>query len=80
MSVHVPWVARQGTNSDEHAEGLTIRVASGASHVVSSWQHPGEPTWDVQVAGEHGVLRAELQPSIALEWNGDAGACCARAR
>lgn len=59
-----------GHLTDEHAE-LTIRFASGLTgRVVSSWQHVGEPIWDVQVAGERGVLRAELQPLPSLERDG----------
>ncbi len=59
-----------GHGSDEHAE-VTLSFADGRrAQVVSSWQHPGDPQWDVQVAGDHGVVRAELQPLPTLERDG----------
>ena len=60
-----------GHNSDEHAEVWLHHRRGVVSHVVASWKHPDGPTWDAQVSGEHGVVRADLQPSIALEWNGE---------
>lgn len=61
----------EGHGSDEHAE-VTLHYGGGhTATVVASWQAGPEPTWDVQVAGEHGVLRAELLPVQRLEYNGD---------
>lgn len=60
-----------GHGSDEHAE-VTLRYRSGFhARVVASWQAGPEQLWDVQVAGEAGVLRAELMPSYSLEFNGE---------
>ncbi len=60
-----------GHGSDEHAE-VTLHFRSGfAAHVVSSWQAGPESMWDAQLAGEQGVVRADLQPEQRLEWNGD---------
>ncbi|MFM2076229.1 MAG: hypothetical protein RJA49_119 [Actinomycetota bacterium] len=60
-----------GHGSDEHAD-VHLHFASGFSaHVVSSWQAGPEPLWDVQLAGDTGVLRAELLPVPRLEHNGD---------
>lgn len=57
--------------SDEHAE-VTLRYRSGfTAHVVASWQAGPEPLWDIQVAGDRGVVRAELAPGHTLEHNGD---------
>lgn len=59
-----------GHDSDEHAE-VWLHYATGpVIHVVASWQAT-DVVWDVQVAGEGGVLRAELLPSAALEANGE---------
>lgn len=61
----------EGHGSDEHAE-LTMRYRSGlTASVVSSWQGGPEPLWDAQVAGQQGVLRAEIIPTQSLELNGD---------
>lgn len=61
-----------GHDSDEHAD-VTIVFASGLqARVVSSWQAGPLPVWDVQLASESGVLRAELLPEPALEHNGEA--------
>ena len=58
-------------DSDEHAD-VWLRYRSGlVAHVESSWQAGPEPLWDVQVAGETGVVRAELLPAQLLELNGD---------
>jgi predicted dehydrogenase len=60
-----------GHGSDEHAE-VVLHFRSGfTARVVSSWQAGPESMWDAQLAGEHGVARAELQPVQRLEWNGD---------
>lgn len=57
--------------SDEHAD-VSLRYRSGlVAHVVSSWQAGPEPVWDAQVAGELGVVRAELLPVQSLELNGN---------
>ncbi|MEI8240701.1 MAG: hypothetical protein WCI22_14905, partial [Actinomycetota bacterium] len=48
------------------------RYAAGLrAHVIASWQSTNEQIWDAQIAGELGVLRAELQPAYVLEYNGD---------
>lgn len=61
----------EGHSSDEHAE-VTLHFQSGfTARVVSSWQGAPEPVWDIQLAGEQGVLRADLMPTPTLEWNGD---------
>ena len=60
-----------GHGSDEHAE-VRIHFAGGfAATVVASWQAGPEPAWDIQVAGETGVVRAELLPGVLLEANGE---------
>ena len=60
-----------GHGSDEHAE-VTLHFGNGfTARVVSSWQAGPDPTWDAQLAGERGVLRAELLPVPRLEYNGD---------
>ena len=61
----------EGHNSDEYAS-VTLHFGSGfTAHVESSWQHGPEPQWDVQLAGDTGVIRAELLPHTSLEFNGD---------
>ncbi|MDO8364372.1 MAG: Gfo/Idh/MocA family oxidoreductase [Actinomycetota bacterium] len=61
----------EGHGSDEHAE-VWLRYRSGlVASVVASWQAGPEPMWDAQVAGDAGVLRAELIPAPMLEYNGD---------
>jgi predicted dehydrogenase len=60
-----------GHGSDEHAD-VTLHFASGfTARVESSWQHGPEPQWDAQLAGDAGVVRAELLPATTLEFNGD---------
>lgn len=65
----------EGHGSDEHAD-VHLHYDSGlTAHVVSSWQagpaaKMPDQLWDVQVAGERGVVRAELIPSYTLEHNG----------
>ncbi len=60
-----------GHGSDEHAD-VTLHFRTGfTAHVVSSWQAGPEPVWDAQLAGEQGVVRAELMPHVRLELNGD---------
>jgi predicted dehydrogenase len=60
-----------GHGSDEHAE-VTLHFRSGfTATVVSSWQFGPDPLWDAQLAGDEGVVRAELLPAPRLEWNGD---------
>ncbi|MEI7548087.1 MAG: hypothetical protein WCK21_08520, partial [Actinomycetota bacterium] len=60
-----------GHGSDEHAV-VKLRYRSGfTAHVVASWQAGPGQVWDLQVAGEQGVLRAELLPTHVLEYNGD---------
>lgn len=61
----------EGHNSDEHAD-VHLRYRSGlVAHVVASWQAGPGPQWDAQLAGDTGVVRAELLPVQSLEFNGD---------
>lgn len=60
-----------GHGSDEHAEVRLHHRGGLVSHVTSSWQAGPGQVWDAQVAGDRGVVRAELQPMIALEHNGN---------
>jgi predicted dehydrogenase len=61
----------EGHGSDEHAD-VTLHFRSGfTARVVSSWKAGPEPVWDAQLAGEQGVVRAELMPTVRLEFNGD---------
>lgn len=57
--------------SDEHAEVRLHHRGGLVSHVTASWDAGPGQVWDAQVAGEKGVVRAELQPAIALEHNGN---------
>ena len=60
-----------GHGSDEHAK-VRLHFGSGfGATVISSWQAGPEPLWDAQLAGEQGVLRAEIFPKPMLEFNGD---------
>lgn len=60
----------EGHGTDEHAE-VTLGFATGfTASVVASWQS-AQPQWDLQLAGDRGVVRAELMPAVRLEWNGD---------
>lgn len=60
-----------GHGSDEHAD-VTLHFRSGfTAHVVSSWQFGPDQVWDAQIAGDQGVVRAELAPLVRLELNGD---------
>jgi myo-inositol 2-dehydrogenase/D-chiro-inositol 1-dehydrogenase len=60
-----------GHRSDEHAD-VRLHFASGLrARVVASWQAGPEPVWDAQLAGELGVVRAEIFPAPTLEYNGD---------
>jgi predicted dehydrogenase len=59
-----------GHRSDEHAD-VRLHFASGLrARVVASWQAGPDPVWDAQLAGEDGVLRAEIFPAPTLEFNG----------
>lgn len=61
----------EGHNSDEHAD-VRLRYRSGlVAHVVASWQAGPGPQWDAQLAGDTGVVRAELLPVQSLEFSGD---------
>lgn len=59
-----------GHGSDEHAEVTFVHGGRSLIHLVSSWQAGPGSQWDVQVAGDTGVVRLELQPEVSLEWNG----------
>jgi predicted dehydrogenase len=55
---------------DEHAS-VTLHFASGLDATVeSSWRHPSAE-WDLQAASDTGVVRAELQPEVSLEHDGE---------
>lgn len=59
-----------GHGSDEHAE-VEIGFSDGfRATVVSSWQGPDDGLWDLQIAGERGVVRLELRPEPRAEMNG----------
>lgn len=58
-------------DSDEHAEVELTFTSGFRGRVVASWQAGPEPRWDAQLAGTDGVVRAELLPEQALEYNGD---------
>lgn len=60
----------EGHGSDEHAEVTFTHGSRALVHLVASWQGRTAPQWDVQVAGDDGVVRLELQPEVSLEWNG----------
>jgi len=59
-----------GHGSDEHAEVWLHHRGGLVTHVVASWQ-AADVVWDVQVAGDRGVLRAELLPTLGLEVDGE---------
>jgi predicted dehydrogenase len=71
-------VGGAGHGSDEHAAVWLHHRNGLVSHVVASWQDGPDQLWDVQVAGDQGVVRAELQPALSLEYNGDTVALPAR--
>ena len=55
---------------DEHAE-VEITLDTGlVLRVVASWR-ASTPRWDLQVASDEGVVRADLLPHLTLEHNGD---------
>lgn len=55
---------------DEHAE-VVLTFASGLEATVeASWRHPSTE-WDLQAASDTGVVRAELQPEVRLERDGE---------
>ena len=57
-------------NSDEHAEVTLVFESGLRASVVSSWQCGPEPLWDIEVASETGVIRADLLPERSLELHG----------
>jgi len=61
----------EGHGSDEHAEVRLAFRGGFEATVVASWQAGPQPEWDIQVAGATGVVRAELFPTVHLEYNGD---------
>ncbi len=78
QAVSARLVGGPGHDGDEHADVWLHHRNGLVSHVVASWQAGPDQLWDVQVAGDHGVVRAELQPALSLEYNGDAVARPAR--
>ncbi|MCU0310291.1 MAG: Gfo/Idh/MocA family oxidoreductase [Acidimicrobiales bacterium] len=55
---------------DEHAV-VRLRFESSLVAVVEcSWRHPTSE-WDLQAAGDTGVVRAELMPDVVLERDGE---------
>jgi len=71
VSVEAELRGGAGHDSDEHAEVVLVFASGFRGRVVASWQAGPAPQWDAQLAGDHGVVRAELLPQQALEFNGD---------
>lgn len=64
--------ASDATAGIDDAADVMLHFDSGLrAHIVASRRSTGGPTWDVQVAGESGVLRADIVPTPQLEHNGD---------
>ncbi|MCD9622401.1 Gfo/Idh/MocA family protein [Rhabdothermincola salaria] len=60
----------EGIDVDDHAV-VEVHLASSLPITVeASWRHP-TTVWDLQAAADTGVVRAELQPGLLLEHNGD---------
>ncbi len=57
--------------TDEHADVELTFSDGGRGRVVASWQAGPGPVWDVQKAGETGVIRAEIFPHPLLEADGE---------
>ena len=60
----------EGIEVDDHAVVELHTESSLRISVEASWRHP-TTVWDLQAAGDVGVVRAELQPGLLLEHNGD---------
>jgi predicted dehydrogenase len=60
-----------GHHTDEHAVVQLGFVSGLVARVVASWQAGPRPQWDVQLASDTGVLRAELLPEPQLEHDGE---------
>jgi predicted dehydrogenase len=59
-----------GTSDDEADVDLTF--SNGVhTHAAVSWRGHGSQVWDLQIAGEHGVLRLDMDPTPTLEHNGE---------
>ena len=60
-----------GDTTDTHAD-VTLSFASGLqARVISSWDGPESGVWDVQASSRTAVLRLDLRPSVAMEFNGE---------
>lgn len=55
---------------DEHAEVELVLDTGLVARVVASWRSP-ETQWDLQVASDTGVVRADLIPHLSLELDGE---------
>ncbi len=63
---------RYAANDVDDEADVTLRFGAGLhAHVVASRRATVGPIWDVQVAGQSGVLRADIVPTPSLEHNGD---------
>ncbi len=71
VSVTARLVGGDGHGSDEWAEVILSYTDGLRARVETSWKAGPEPIWDVQLASATGVLRAELQPEVVLEHNGE---------
>lgn len=68
------WVnTSAASNPGRSTVELRLRYRTGlTAQVTAGWLHRGEPHWDLQIAGDKGVVRAELLPAPRLELNGEA--------
>jgi myo-inositol 2-dehydrogenase/D-chiro-inositol 1-dehydrogenase len=55
---------------DEHAEVELVLDTGLVARVVASWRAP-QVQWDLQVASDTGVVRADLIPHLSLELDGE---------
>lgn len=63
--------ALDGDTTDTHAD-VTLTFASGLrARVISSWDGPESGVWDIQASSITAVLRLDLRPTLAMEFNGD---------
>ena len=72
VSVSATLARHEAGEVDDHAE-VSITFDTGlVARVEASWRGTGETTvWDLQAAGDTGVLRLELVPTPALEADGE---------
>lgn len=60
-----------GERVDDHADVRLAYPNGFAIRVIASYRCNGTPQWDLQAAGDSGVVRAELLPTPSLEVNGE---------